>query len=63
VNPSYLLATSACIPVLRNQTMANSPSTAPLPYHSGLLGGLGELLQASRYGRARAVNAFITATY
>jgi len=43
--------------------MANSPSAAPLPDYSGLLGGLGELLQVARRGRALAVNAFTTATY
>jgi len=43
--------------------MENSPSAAPLPDYSDLLGDLGELLQAARCGRARAENAFITATY
>jgi len=64
VNPFYLLATSACIPVLRNQTGHGSlPACALLPDHSDLLGDLGELLQAARRGRARSVNAFIAATY
>jgi hypothetical protein len=37
-------------------------SAAPRDY-SGLLGGIGELLEAARRASARTVNAFMTATY
>jgi predicted nuclease of restriction endonuclease-like (RecB) superfamily len=38
-------------------------ATPPAANYSGLLGGIGELLEAARRASARTVNAFMTATY
>jgi predicted nuclease of restriction endonuclease-like (RecB) superfamily len=39
------------------------PASRPVGNYPGLVGGIGELLEAARRTSARAVNAFITATY
>lgn len=42
---------------------ASLPATTATPDYTGLLGGVGELLQSARRASARTVNAFMTATY
>jgi predicted nuclease of restriction endonuclease-like (RecB) superfamily len=44
-------------------TRKRQPSSAAVGNYPGLVGGIGELLEAARRTSARAVNAFITASY
>jgi predicted nuclease of restriction endonuclease-like (RecB) superfamily len=44
-------------------TRKRQPTSAAVGNYPGLVGGIGELLAAARRTSARAVNAFITATY
>jgi len=39
------------------------PDAAPPPAYTGLIGGIGELLETARHATARAVNSLMTATY
>ena len=39
------------------------PDAAPPPAYTGLIGGIGELLETARQATARAVNSLMTATY
>ena len=48
-------------------TMKKSPTRRPLakpqPGYTGLISGIGELLESARHATARVVNSFMTATY
>jgi hypothetical protein len=42
---------------------AKRPNAKPQTGYTGLISGIGELLESARHATARVVNSFMTATY